>query len=43
MMTAHGTPELMAQAISEGAFSTVSKPFDMGGVIDLVRAAGAPA
>jgi DNA-binding NtrC family response regulator len=43
MMTAHGTPEMMAQAMSEGAFSTVSKPFDMTGVIDLVRAAGAAA
>ena len=43
VMTAHGTPELMAQAMSEGAFGTVSKPFDMGGMIDLVRAAGAAA
>jgi DNA-binding NtrC family response regulator len=43
MMTAHGTPELMAQAVTEGAFGTVSKPFDMGGMIDLVRAAGAAA
>jgi DNA-binding NtrC family response regulator len=43
MMTAHGTPELLAQALSEGAFGTVSKPFDMAGVIALVRAAGAAA
>lgn len=43
MMTAHGTPELMAQAVTEGAFGTVSKPFDMGGMIDLVRAAGTAA
>jgi DNA-binding NtrC family response regulator len=39
MMTAHGTPELLAQAITEGAFGTLSKPFDMGGMIDMVRAA----
>ncbi len=43
MMTAHGTPELLAQALNEGAFGTVSKPFDMSGMIDLVRAAGAAA
>ena len=43
MMTAHGTPELLAQAMTEGAFGTVSKPFDMSGMIDLVRAAGAAA
>jgi DNA-binding NtrC family response regulator len=39
MMTAHGTPELLAQAITEGAFGTLSKPFDMGGMLDMVRAA----
>jgi DNA-binding NtrC family response regulator len=43
MMTAHGTPELLAQALQEGAFGTVSKPFDMAGVVALVRAAGAAA
>ena len=43
MMTAHGTPELLAEAMQEGAFGTVSKPFDMGGMIDLIRAAGAAA
>jgi two-component system KDP operon response regulator KdpE len=43
MMTAHGTPELLSEAISEGAFGAVSKPFDMGGMIDLVRSAGTAA
>jgi DNA-binding NtrC family response regulator len=43
MMTAHGTPELLQQALREGAYGTASKPFDMGGVIDMVRSAGAAA
>jgi DNA-binding NtrC family response regulator len=43
MMTAHGTPELLAEAIRAGAFATLSKPFDMSGMIDVVRAAGAAA
>lgn len=43
VMTAHGTPELLAQAVREGAFGTLSKPFDMTRVIDLVRAAQAAA
>jgi len=43
VMTAHGTPELLADAIRAGAFATLSKPFDMGGMIDIVRAADAAA
>jgi DNA-binding NtrC family response regulator len=43
MMTAHGTPELLADAIRAGAFGTLSKPFDMAGMIDMVRAADAAA
>jgi len=43
MMTAHGTPELMAEAIRAGAFSTVIKPFELSRVVGLVRAAGAAA
>jgi DNA-binding NtrC family response regulator len=39
IMTAHGTPELLADAIRAGAFGTLSKPFDMTGMIDMVRAA----
>jgi len=36
MMTAHGTPELMAQAMTAGAFSTISKPFDLARLVGLV-------
>jgi len=43
MMSAHGTPELLAEAIRAGAFGTLSKPFDMSGMIAMVRAAGAAA
>jgi DNA-binding NtrC family response regulator len=43
MMTAHGTPELLAEAMSAGAFGTISKPFDMTRIVGLVRAAGAAA
>src|SRR3954452_6916566 len=40
MMTAHGTPELMAEAIRAGAFTAVTKPFELSRVVGLVRAAG---
>ena len=43
VMTAHGTPELLGEARQAGAFGTVSKPFDMAGMVDLVRSAGAAA
>jgi DNA-binding NtrC family response regulator len=43
MMTAHGSPELLQQAIVEGAFGALYKPFDMAGMISLVRAAEAAA
>ncbi len=43
VMTAHGSPELLHEAITAGAFSTVSKPFDMVSMISLVQAAGAAA
>lgn len=39
IMTAHGSAELLAEAITAGAFGTLSKPFDMGGMINMVRAA----
>jgi DNA-binding NtrC family response regulator len=42
MMTAHGTPELLAQAVREGAFGTIAKPFDLTRIVGLVQAA-APA
>jgi DNA-binding NtrC family response regulator len=43
VMTAHGTPELLAEAMTAGAFDTISKPFDMSRIVGLVRAAGAAA
>lgn len=43
IMTAHGTPELLAEAMTAGAFSAISKPFDMGRIVGLVRAAEAAA
>jgi DNA-binding NtrC family response regulator len=43
MMTAHGTPELLAEALSAGAFDAISKPFDLSRVVSLVRAADAAA
>lgn len=41
VMTAHGTPELMAEAMRAGAFSTISKPFDMSRIVTLVQQAAA--
>jgi DNA-binding NtrC family response regulator len=41
MMTAHGTPELLAEAVHAGAYSALSKPFDLSRVVGLVRAAAA--
>ena len=42
MMTAHGTPEILAQAVREGAFGTIAKPFDLTRIVGMVQAA-APA
>jgi DNA-binding NtrC family response regulator len=39
LMTAHGSPEILADAIEQGAFATVSKPFDLSNVLHVVRAA----
>jgi len=41
MMTAHGSPEVLAEAIREGAFGTVAKPFDLARVVGLVQEAAA--
>lgn len=38
MMTAHGTPETLAEAVREGAVATIAKPFDLGRVVSLVQA-----
>lgn len=43
LMSAHGTPEILAQAIGAGAFATVAKPFDLPRVMGIVRAADAAA
>ena len=42
MMTAHGTPEILAEAVREGAVGTIAKPFDLMRVVGMVREA-APA
>ena len=43
MMTAHGTAEVLAEALREGAVATIAKPFDLARVVrtvdDAVRAA----
>jgi DNA-binding NtrC family response regulator len=39
MMTAHGTPELLAEAVKAGAFGTIAKPFDLTRVVGMVQAA----
>lgn len=43
VMTAHGTPELMAEAMRAGAFGTISKPFDLARMVGLVQEAEAAA
>jgi DNA-binding NtrC family response regulator len=39
IMTAHGTPEILAEAVREGAVGTIAKPFDLTRVVDMVRGA----
>lgn len=39
VMTAHGTPDLLAEALTAGAYDAISKPFDLARVVGLVRAA----
>lgn len=39
VMTAHGSPELLEEAIAAGAVGTIAKPFDISRVIDAVGAA----
>jgi two-component system, OmpR family, KDP operon response regulator KdpE len=38
VMTAHGTPEVLAEAIEVGAIDTVSKPFDLSSVLTMIQA-----
>lgn len=42
LMTAYGSPEILAEALTAGASNVLSKPFDMGNVVGLIRDAGAP-
>lgn len=37
MMTAHGTPEILAEAVREGAVATIAKPFDLARIVRLVQ------
>lgn len=37
LMTAYGTPEILAEARQLGAVNTLSKPFDMARIVGLVR------
>jgi DNA-binding NtrC family response regulator len=39
IMTAHGTPEVLRDAITQGAFGTISKPFDVRSIVAMVQAA----
>jgi DNA-binding NtrC family response regulator len=39
LMTAHGTSEILDEALREGAYGVLSKPFDMSSVVGLVREA----
>ena len=36
LMTAHGTPETLAEALREGAVGTIAKPFDLTRIIRMV-------
>lgn len=39
VMTAYGTPELMKEALEMGAFTVISKPFEMNDLASLVEGA----
>jgi DNA-binding NtrC family response regulator len=41
LMTAHGTEEVLEEAIRAGAFRAVGKPFDMDDMVAIVRDAAA--
>lgn len=41
LMTAHGTAELLDEALDAGAFRALGKPFDMGCMVGIVREAAA--
>ena len=37
LMTAHGTTEILDEALQAGAFRALGKPFDMGTMVGMVR------
>jgi DNA-binding NtrC family response regulator len=41
LMTAHGTPELLEEALRLGAFRVLGKPFDLSEALGLIREAAA--
>jgi DNA-binding NtrC family response regulator len=41
LMTAHGTPEILAEALQAGAYGVLGKPFDLSHVVGLVQQAAA--
>jgi DNA-binding NtrC family response regulator len=41
LMTAHGTPEILEEAIVAGAFKILGKPFDINHAVGLIREATA--
>jgi DNA-binding NtrC family response regulator len=40
LMTAHGTSDVLDEALRAGAFAVLTKPFDMDSVVNLVDRAG---
>lgn len=41
LMTAHGTPEVLDEALRSGAFAVLTKPFDLSRLVQLVDQAAA--
>lgn len=41
LMTAHGSPEVLAEAVRSGAYNVLGKPFDLNRVVGMVREASA--
>lgn len=41
LMTAHGSPEVLEEALGAGAFRVLGKPFDIGQALGLIREATA--
>jgi two-component system response regulator FlrC len=37
LMTAHGTADILDEAVREGAFRAIGKPFDMSAMVEMVR------